>query len=70
MKEKILRCEYCNEETRHLVFRVGSTRKGSRKSRRDVKHCTECNKRTIKNYKQNRSYVRNYGNIQKNSEVL
>ncbi len=58
MKEKLLNCDICKELTRHLTFSRYS-QKGRRvgyRQRRQVRHCTQCNIRTIYNGKQNITY--------------
>lgn len=60
MKEKLLNCEFCNEETRHITFKKGSGKGGSHRTKREVKHCTKCNIRTIKNFKQKNTYTKKY----------
>jgi len=63
MKECIMECRYCNEDTRHLTTRrFGNMGKRiGYRLRREVKHCTQCNKRTITNGKENKTYIKNYG---------
>lgn len=56
MKEKLLKCEKCNEQTRHLTTKKMSVHRGSYGVRREVKHCTKCNVRTVHNMKLNRVY--------------
>ena len=51
MKRRIIRCERCNDETLHLVSKKTAHRRTSWYTRREVKHCTGCNMRTIKNKK-------------------
>ena len=58
MKEKILYCEFCKEETRHLTTEKMGHKRTSYHKRREIKHCTQCNKRTIKNRKKNYTYTK------------
>lgn len=57
MKQKIVRCENCKTETRHLIGKKYSPKNGSK---RDIKHCCECGQRIIKN--KNKTYTKNYSN--------
>lgn len=48
MKEKIIKCKKCNEDTRQLVFnRYTAGGHNAGKKRRHVEHCTQCNNRVI-----------------------
>ena len=48
-KQIIQRCEYCNEETRHDVFKKEATTPRGAYIRRKVKRCRRCGTRTIEN---------------------
>lgn len=61
MKERIIYCDNCKTETRHLVSKKHSVQNGAK---REFKHCTLCNLRTIKNRKEGRTYIKNYSNKQ------
>ena len=54
MKRRILYCEECKEDTRHLVTKKLGSKRGKFRTRRDVKHCCKCNIRNVKNHKRTR----------------
>lgn len=58
MKQKILRCDNCGKETRHLVGKKMSPANGTK---REIKHCCNCGMRQIKNNK-NGNHTRSYAN--------
>jgi len=58
MKNKILRCERCGDETLHRTTKSMGSKRGGFHVRREVKHCNECNLRTINNKKLNKTYTR------------
>jgi hypothetical protein len=63
MKERIIRCENCKTETRHLIGKKHSVQNGSK---REIKHCCNCGLRTIKNMKESRTYIKDYSNDKQN----
>lgn len=58
MKEIIMRCENCKDDTRHLTTKKISTTRTGYKTRRTVKHCCKCNMRTITNMKLGKTYTK------------
>lgn len=66
MKQKIIRCENCKEETRHLVGKKHSVQNGGK---REIKHCLLCNKRIIKNRRQGQ-YIKDYSNDKRNIGLI
>jgi len=58
MKYKIIYCDYCKEDTVHLTTKRLGAKRGKFHLRREVKHCTKCNRRTIKNGKTGKTYVK------------
>ena len=61
MKQRILRCDKCGEDTRQLVGKKHSVQNGGK---REFHHCTKCNIRTIKS-KKNGQYTKNYSNTKR-----
>ena len=53
-----MRCENCKAETRHLIGKKHSVQNGSK---REIKHCTGCNQRTIRS-KTKGTYIKDYSN--------
>ena len=66
MKEKILKCENCKMDTRHLVGKKHSVQNGGR---REIRHCCECGQRIIKN-RRTGQHIKNYSNEKTNKELL
>jgi len=53
MIREILNCDVCGEKTRHMTTKkLGK----NHRTRRTVKHCTQCNVRIITNMKLNKTY--------------
>jgi len=63
MKRRILHCDICNEDTRHLVTEKYSTTRMGCRQRRTVKHCCQCNVRIIHNGKNNTTYKKGMGQL-------
>lgn len=61
MKEKIILCHFCNSLTRHLTSKRFGRKGTGYREKRNIIHCTICNRRTIMNHKLNKTYVKNYG---------
>jgi len=62
MKQKIMKCDKCGIETRHLIGKKESVQNGAK---REFKHCCECNQRTIKS-KSKGTYIKDYSNDKQN----
>jgi len=58
MKKQILKCEYCQEDTIHMLGKSQSLHRGTVRTNREWKHCCKCNKRTMRNSKFGRTYVK------------
>jgi transcription elongation factor Elf1 len=59
MKERIIHCDNCNKDTRQLIGKKESVQNGAK---REFRHCTNCNLRTIKNKKEGKTYIKDYSN--------
>lgn len=58
MKKKLMKCDFCEEETNHSVKKVMSSKR--MKPRRFIDKCNECGKTIIKNSK-NGTYTKKSG---------